>query len=207
MSADGYIVVRNWERFQHYRDRTPPWVKTYTELLDDDAYRRLPGATRAVLHGVWMAYAKSRRTLPASTLELTRRLGLRVSGRQLEALVQAGFIDIVASTALAERLHDASASRAREEKEEEKDSPYPAERGNGTPRERGENPRALGTNPRAVAKRTQPERNARRWIDNGLAAHIPPEHLEEVIADEFDLRDPELVADLAAYAREHAHHE
>jgi DNA-binding NarL/FixJ family response regulator len=33
-SRNGYSV-KNFERFQHYKDRSPPWIKLYNELLDD----------------------------------------------------------------------------------------------------------------------------------------------------------------------------
>jgi hypothetical protein len=118
-NGTGYISVRNWRRFQHYRDRNPPWVKNYTELLSDEAYLALPGGTRSVLHGLWLAYASSRARLSADTGSLTRRLNLRVTKRQLEVLVQAGFIEIVDSAPLADGYHAASTTRAREEAEAE----------------------------------------------------------------------------------------
>ena len=39
---DGWIVIPNWEKFQHYTDRNPPWVKLYTELnrRDEDGRGR-----------------------------------------------------------------------------------------------------------------------------------------------------------------------
>lgn len=27
--------VKNWERFQHFKDRLPPWIKLYRDILDD----------------------------------------------------------------------------------------------------------------------------------------------------------------------------
>lgn len=32
------ISVRNWERFQHYKDRDPPWVKLYRDLLTSESW-------------------------------------------------------------------------------------------------------------------------------------------------------------------------
>ena len=123
---DGWISVRNWRKFQHYdpAKRQPPWIKTYTELLDEDDYAGLTLRQRGLLHGVWLAYARSRCGLRAS------RVGLMVGDdtvkkRDLDALNHAGFIDIVASKTLAEGYHDASA-RARDvevETEEEKETP------------------------------------------------------------------------------------
>lgn len=106
----GYISVRDWRRFQHYdpAKRTPPWIKNYTELLHDHAYLGLTQTQRAVLHGLWLEYASSGCKVPESTASLSRRLGLRVTKRTLEALNHAGFIDFVASAALADGYHGAS---------------------------------------------------------------------------------------------------
>lgn len=32
------IVVQGWERFQHYKDRDPPWVKLYRDLLTSESW-------------------------------------------------------------------------------------------------------------------------------------------------------------------------
>ena len=123
---DGWIVVRGWEEFQHYRDRRPLWIKVYTSLLDNDEYRHLSGHCRSVLLGIWLAYATSDSRLRLDTLSLSRRLGLRVTTADIEALVQAGFLRVRASKPLARRYQDASPrarprARGEGEKEKEKD--------------------------------------------------------------------------------------
>jgi hypothetical protein len=119
MSDADYIVVINWERFQHYKDRSPPWIKTYTELLASDAYLRLTGNRRAILHGLWLDYATKHGELPHDTVMISRRLSLKVTTADLCALEDAGFIALPshsrvngASESLARRYQSASASRA-----------------------------------------------------------------------------------------------
>src|SRR5262245_50630060 len=100
MSNQQWIVVTDWDRFQHpdaARSTALPWVKTYTELLSNDEYLNLPAGTRAVLHGLWLEYARSRCRLRLDTASLRRRLNLRVTKQQLEALNDAGFIHFSAS--------------------------------------------------------------------------------------------------------------
>lgn len=123
MTDLGWIEIPNWDRFQHYRDRDPPWIKFYTELLHDPDYLALSGDQRAILHGLWLEYASSRRRLRAETRSLSSRLLLRVTKRQLETLNHAGFITILASKPLASRYQDASATRARGETEREEPKP------------------------------------------------------------------------------------
>ncbi len=97
-----WIVVRNWEKFQHYKDRTPPWIKVYTsELLHSAEYRSLTLATRGLLHGLWAHYALARGVVPASVEQLSSVLGATAYQRQLVSLNHAGFIDLSASKPLA----------------------------------------------------------------------------------------------------------
>ena len=95
-----YIIIPRWKDFQHYKHRDPSWIKCYTRLLDDDDYLGLTATQRAVLHSLWMMYAKSGRKLPVNTSKLSRKCGLRVTKRTLEALNHAGFIRFGASTML-----------------------------------------------------------------------------------------------------------
>lgn len=105
-----WISVRNWRKFQHYdpAKRRPVWIKNNLDLLAKDEYRELTAHQRAVLHGLWLEYASSGCQLRVNTASLSARLNLRVSSRQLKALSDAGFIDIVASKALASGYQDAS---------------------------------------------------------------------------------------------------
>lgn len=100
MSDARWIVIPRWDEFQHpdvLRSNTPPWIKNWTRLLHDDAYLGLTDLQRAILHGLWLLYAATRRQVPLSTRSLSRQLNLRVSSVQLKALNDAGFIQLSAS--------------------------------------------------------------------------------------------------------------
>lgn len=103
-----WIVIRNWHRFQHYRDRTPVWIKLYTELLDDPAYRTLTEPCRSLLVGLWILAAKSREAVPKDTRYLSQACAQRVTKQMLERLNHAGFIEFVASKPLASVLAERS---------------------------------------------------------------------------------------------------
>jgi hypothetical protein len=45
---------KNWTRFQHYKDRRPPWIKLYRSLLDDRAFMCLPVASKALAPMLWL---------------------------------------------------------------------------------------------------------------------------------------------------------
>lgn len=117
-----WIIIPGWQdKFQHYRDRTPIWIKVYTELLDREDYLELSFATRAVLHDLWLLYARSRGILRADPKRLSSKLGATVYRHQLERLNQAGFIQFSASKPLSLCSGDASPrALAREEKSRER---------------------------------------------------------------------------------------
>ena len=49
------MYVKDWHRFQHYKDRNPPWVKLHRSLLDDPEYHELSPEAAKVLPLIWLA--------------------------------------------------------------------------------------------------------------------------------------------------------
>jgi len=105
---DGWIVIPNWRRFQHYKNRQPKWIKVYTELMSDPAFRALTLAQRGLLISLWLEYANSRASVTIKPGYVTQIAGQRVRKGQLEALIDAGFIEVSASKPLATRYQKAS---------------------------------------------------------------------------------------------------
>ena len=56
--------IKNWTRFQHFKDRRPPWIKLYRDLLDDIEWHQLDGATAKALVMIWLIASESEGTLP-----------------------------------------------------------------------------------------------------------------------------------------------
>lgn len=103
-----WIVIPNWDSFQHYRHRRPRWIKLYADLLSDPDWLGLTWHQRGILVSLWLEYATSRGQVPDNTASLSRRLNGRVTKVQLDALKEAGFIDFSASRPLAIGYQDAS---------------------------------------------------------------------------------------------------
>lgn len=123
MSDDKWIVIRNWDKFQHYSDRKPIWIKNYLDLLHDHNYVQLSETQRAVLHGLWLLYASTNAQQPLNSTLISRAFGLKkVSRRTLDALNHAGFIEYSASPVLAHCYQVASL---------EKNTTYSSKRGRG----------------------------------------------------------------------------
>jgi hypothetical protein len=86
------LRVKDWDTMQHYKDRSPKWVKLYTDLLCDYAFTRLPDEARWHLTGIWMlASATKDGSIPADPTWVQHRL-MSTSPVDLAALVRAGFL-------------------------------------------------------------------------------------------------------------------
>lgn len=89
--GEEWIIVPNWERFQHYGlVRTPAWIKLYTNLNSHDAWADLSMSERGLLVTIWIEYARSKRRLKTSRIRAED--GYRHFRRHLESLNDAGFI-------------------------------------------------------------------------------------------------------------------
>ena len=48
------VRIRNWKKFQHFKDRSPPWVKLYRDILDDPDWHDLPAEAAKALVMMWV---------------------------------------------------------------------------------------------------------------------------------------------------------
>jgi hypothetical protein len=47
-------AIKDWKTFQHFKDRTPPWIKLYRHLLDDPDWHALDGDASKLLVMLWL---------------------------------------------------------------------------------------------------------------------------------------------------------
>lgn len=78
------IRIKNWARFQHFKDRKPPWIKLYRDLLDDLKWHELDSEAAKVLVMLWLIAAESDGELP-DFKELAFRL--RITERSIKSIV------------------------------------------------------------------------------------------------------------------------
>ncbi|MFQ5744265.1 MAG: hypothetical protein ACE5HV_11835 [Acidobacteriota bacterium] len=99
------ISVRNFKRYQHYRNRRPPWVKLYRDLLTDYDFAALPDEVKWQAVGLLLLASETRNSIPFDEKWIARRLSLK-NPLDIEILVNAGWARISgdhASKALAFR--------------------------------------------------------------------------------------------------------
>jgi len=120
-SDEMWVVVPNWDRFQHYKDRVPTWIKVYTELAYSAQWRELPLQQRGLLVTLWLEFALSRGRVAYSRVRAIT--GLRNVDQSIKPLVDAGFVELSASKPLA-----LTRSREKNLREEKKESAGASER-------------------------------------------------------------------------------
>src|SRR3990167_6050793 len=78
------LKIKGWARFQHFRDRKPPWIKLYRDLLDDIQWHELDAEAAKVLVSMWLIASETDGILPTMK-ELSFRL--RVSEKVIKSNV------------------------------------------------------------------------------------------------------------------------
>jgi hypothetical protein len=48
------MKIKNWSKFQHFKDRRPLWIKLYRDLLDDRLWNELDPLSSKVLVTLWL---------------------------------------------------------------------------------------------------------------------------------------------------------
>lgn len=131
-TSPGQYRVKNWDEFQHYRDRKPQWLKLHRHLLDDFEFHSLPVASRAILPMLWLLASEyqdaSAGVIDADHKKIAFRLRMteKEATAAIEPLVSSGFIMFVRSDTdlLAALEQDASLERETEtERETEVEPP------------------------------------------------------------------------------------
>ena len=116
------LAPKNWVKFQHYKDRCPPWIKLHRDLLTDREYICLPVASKALAPLLWLLASESKDgSFDASFDELQFRLHISRKEYEdgLKPLIDKGFFTTECST-LADCLHGAIPEGEGETEKEER---------------------------------------------------------------------------------------
>ena len=78
------LRIKNWSKHQHFKDRTPPWIKLYRDILDDPDWHDLDGDSAKILISLWLIASED--DSHTGVLPDERRLAfrLRISEKQLK---------------------------------------------------------------------------------------------------------------------------
>lgn len=120
------LKIRNWEKFQHYKHRNPPWIKLQTDTFQNYDFACLQDASKLLAICYWTLAARSKTgEVPADFEYVKRQCNLSdlVTVEHLKELISCGFIED-ASNVLASCKQNAIPEREGEAYSEERES-YP----------------------------------------------------------------------------------
>ncbi|MBT8449125.1 MAG: hypothetical protein KJO69_05520 [Gammaproteobacteria bacterium] len=91
---NGYLSVKNWDKFQHYKDRNPPWIKLHRDLLRDYEFACLQDASKLLLIELWLLASQLDNKIPNDDKWLARQIPY--NGKiNTKPLIDNGFIELV----------------------------------------------------------------------------------------------------------------
>ena len=85
------LKIKNWDAFQHYKDRDPPWIKLHRGLLEDYTFFALPDVTKAHVIMIWLLAARCGNRIPEDASWIGSRIGAK-EPVDLETIIAAGFL-------------------------------------------------------------------------------------------------------------------
>lgn len=91
-TTDQIVVIKNFERLQHYKDRSPKWIKVYVDLLTDYAFAQLSNGNKWIYIGLLLLASRTDNRTPFDGKWLAGQLALGDEGLNLQPLVDAGFV-------------------------------------------------------------------------------------------------------------------
>lgn len=117
-----YFCIPNWDEFQHYKDRSPPWIKLYNNLLEDYEFSNLSDASKLHLIAIWLLASRTNNKIPLDSDWVCGKAS--VSGPiDFAELEKANFISSINGVAIG--LQDASImldQRERESRAEQREN-------------------------------------------------------------------------------------
>lgn len=127
-----FFSVNNFDRTQHYKNRQPPWIKLYNELLDDPAFVSLSLSERFIYCALLLLASRLNNRIPYDTdylqnaLHTKEKINLTTLFSEEFLLAQSG------KSTLAQSPRSAfSQSQIRDKEESERETQGEGDRGGG----------------------------------------------------------------------------
>ena len=76
--------IKGWNKFQHFKDRRPPWIKLYRDILDDIEWHELDPVAAKSLVMLWLIASENDGSLPDTKILAFR---LRVTETQIKSTI------------------------------------------------------------------------------------------------------------------------
>jgi len=90
-SEDSFISVKNFEKFQHYKERCPPWIKIHRSIFEDYEFECLQDASKLHLMLIWVLASQCDNKIRADPQWIKRKIGVK-GPVDIQVLVDKGFL-------------------------------------------------------------------------------------------------------------------
>ena len=126
------MKIKNWTKFQHFKDRKPPWVKLYRDLLDDIEWHELDPVAAKVLTMLWLIASEDDGNIPElKILSFRLRMPLKTTKdciTKLNHWLEQDDINVISngyqSDSLETETETETERETKKEKEKEGDAPF-----------------------------------------------------------------------------------
>lgn len=88
------LAIKNWSEYQHYKDRTAPWIKLYRDMLDSQMWVMSSDASKLLAVCLMMLALRNDNKIPADS-EYVKRFGHLEFTPDFSELIKHGFIDFI----------------------------------------------------------------------------------------------------------------
>lgn len=88
-----FISIPNWDELQHYKDRTPPWIKLHNDLLENYEFECLPDASKAHLLCIMLLASRTNNKINPDPRWIGRKIGAN-SKVDIDILISGGFLQL-----------------------------------------------------------------------------------------------------------------
>ena len=126
------MKIKNWSKFQHFKDRRPPWIKLYRDILDDLNWHQLDPLASKVLVMCWLIASEDDGQIPDVK---TLAFRLRMSEKQTsDCLIKLShWLEQGDITPISDRYQDDAPETERETETETKKEREKTQRGTRLP--------------------------------------------------------------------------
>jgi hypothetical protein len=87
-----YYTVRNWRRFQHYKHRSPPWIKLHFEMLTSADWVMLDDASKLLAIACMLLASRNEGRVPADPSYI-KRVAYIQGVIKFKPLIDSGFLE------------------------------------------------------------------------------------------------------------------
>ncbi len=89
-----YMEIAEWDKFQHYKHRNPPWIKLYGRLLDDDKFDCLHDDSKLLFFCLILFASRKKNHMNLNLAWLQKKLPIekKLTFGMFQPLINTGFI-------------------------------------------------------------------------------------------------------------------